>query len=315
MLQSVLVPPEKISNPMCCCIELFRPYKTRIEESLVSSMPYFGPPASLLRDAVEHALMGQGKRVRSALVFALSDAIGNNNDVTDSALAVEYFHTASLIADDLPCMDDEKIRRGRAALDKKYGESTAILSTYALIAAGYDRIRINGQKNGKENLISVAIENIAKNTGAVGAVAGQLKDLFCNEWDEATILEVIDKKTGTLFEVSFVLGWLFGGGDLAALNTVKELGVRAGRIFQIRDDFLDEKEDLRGVNFICIAGRERAERVLEDESERLRFLLKSLDKYVKKRDFLAKIFDGWLVYDVSPSKESIGFCDNSRLER
>lgn len=255
--------------------EVLARYQQPINEALFESISSFGHKTPL-RDAIEYALKNGGKRFRPAIVYIVADILDNKWDVTDAALAVEFFHTASLIADDLPCMDDDDIRRERPSLHKVYGEATAILATYALIAAGYDRIRLNGQKLNREPLIPLAIENAAFNTGVFGATGGQYGDLFPAELNEATVLDVIDKKTGTLFEISFVFGWLFGGGDPALLEWVKRAARHFGRAFQISDDFLDLCQDEGKVNFPGIVGPEKAARVLHAELTSLKGILKKL---------------------------------------
>lgn len=254
--------------------EILARYQEPIYAALDKSLASFGPKTPL-REAIEYALKNGGKRFRPAIVYMVADAIGKKWDVTDSALAIEYFHTASLIADDLPCMDDDAIRRDQPAVHKVFGEGTAILATYALIAAGYDRIRLNGQKLNREELIPLAIENAAHNTGIRGATGGQYEDLYPQKLDEATVLDVIDKKTGTLFEISFVFGWLFGGGAPHQLDWVKKAANHFGRAFQISDDFLDLQQDGEKLNFPAVVGCEKATHVLFEE---LNFLNESLKK-------------------------------------
>lgn len=255
--------------------EILAHYQKPINAALLKSVPSFGPK-TVLRDAIDYALQNGGKRFRPAIVYLVAKAIGKNQDVTDSALAVEFFHTASLIADDLPCMDDDDMRRDHPTVHKIYGESTAILATYALISAGYERIRLNAQKSGQEGLLSFAIENAAFNTGILGATGGQYNDLFPESLTEATILDVIDKKTGTLFEISFVLGWLFGGGDPASLELIKQTARHFGRAFQISDDFLDLLQDEGKLNFPGIVGYERGATLLLQELASLKEALKKL---------------------------------------
>ncbi len=255
--------------------EILARYQQPINEALFESVAAFGPKTEL-RDAIEYAFKNGGKRFRPAIVYLVADALGKKWDVTDAALAVEYFHTASLIADDLPCMDDDDMRRDHPSTHKVYGEATAILATYALIAAGYDRIRLNGQKLNQEALIPLAVENATFNTGIFGATGGQYGDLFPAELNEATVLDVIDKKTGTLFEISFVFGWLFGGGDLSQLELVKRAARHFGRAFQISDDFLDLAQDEGKLNFPGVVGCEKAAHLLFEELSALKEALKKL---------------------------------------
>ena len=115
--------------------------KTRFEAALLKKIESMGEKSALL-DACSYSLTNGGKRLRPLLVLMVAEAIGSV-DVMPSALSVEFFHTASLIADDLPCMDDDALRRGLPALHKAFGEAPALLASYTLIAAGYGGIHEN----------------------------------------------------------------------------------------------------------------------------------------------------------------------------
>src|SRR5947209_4745416 len=104
---------------------VLNPYKERFEPHLTKAILSFGDKNNL-RDACEYALSSGGKRFRPALVYMMGDALGGSKDIDGAALATEFFHTASLIADDLPCMDDDDMRRGRPTVHKMYGEATAL---------------------------------------------------------------------------------------------------------------------------------------------------------------------------------------------
>ncbi len=254
---------------------IFSRFKEPIEKAIEESIASFGPK-TLLRDAVEYALKKGGKRFRPAIVYLVAEAIGKQLDVVDAGLAVEYFHTASLIADDLPCMDDDDQRREHPSLHKAFGEATAILATYALIAAGYNRIRLGAQKLNRSDICALAIENASYNTGILGATGGQHADLYSSTLNEDVVLDVIDKKTGTLFEISFVFGWLFGGGEIALLDDVKQAALSFGRAFQISDDFLDLEQDKEGINYPAVVGVEKALSILTAELQNYYTALKKL---------------------------------------
>ena len=257
-----------ITNPL-------NSYRAPVEKAIADNIQHFGPP-SVLRDAIEYALKNGGKRFRPAIVYLISEALGHNADVTDAALAIEYFHTASLIADDLPCMDDDDERRSHPALHKAFNESTAVLATYALISAGYDKIRQAAELIGSAEMGMLAIENASLNTGILGAAGGQYDDLNPQEMDEGFVLDVIDKKTGTLFEISFVFGWLFGGGNPSLLEDVKQAARSFGRAFQISDDFLDLEQDGEGMNYPAVVGMDKAMLLLCEELRNYYCALKTL---------------------------------------
>ena len=135
-----------------------------------------------LRDACEYALSNGGKRFRPALVLMIAESLGHQADAMEAALAVEFFHTASLIADDLPCMDDDEERRDHPALHVKYDEATALLVSYGLIAGGYGCLARCAQILKSSNapfaqeadrICVMALENSTFNTGLLGATGGQ----------------------------------------------------------------------------------------------------------------------------------------------
>jgi len=262
-------------------------YQKKIEGILIDYIPRLGPKNSL-RDACEYALLNGGKRFRPALVMMVAEALSSGADVQFAALAIELLHTASLIADDLPCMDNEEFRRNHPTLHKKYNEATAVLVTYSLIAAGYECLAKNAaviKKSalpfaGNADAICVAaLENASFNTGLFGASGGQYLDIFTPDLSLPTLLDIIRKKTVSLFEVSFLLGWLYGGGSLDRLNQVKQAAGHFGMAFQIADDLGDiEQDNLNGrlVNIAAVFGKERAQEVLEQEVQGYLQTLKDL---------------------------------------
>jgi len=246
------------------------------------------PKTGVLKDAYEYALLNGGKRFRPSLVFMVAKALGKGVDVSEAALAIEYFHTASLVADDLPCMDDDDIRRSKPTVHKIYGEAIALLTSYALIAegygaiaAGYEWVALGLPEKAAEGfkIVALALENAAHNTGLSGATGGQFLDIFPPDLSEKTLREVIHKKTTSLFEIAFVFGWLFGGGDVDELSTVKKCASHFGMAFQVADDLGDVEQDLkngRKINMAGVLGIERAKEVLAEEIELYRVALKQL---------------------------------------
>jgi len=247
------------------------------------------PKENRLFEAISYAIMGSGKRVRPLIVLLIAEALGNKLDVSKAALALEFFHTASLIADDLPCMDNEELRRDKPTLHKVYGESIALLSSYGLISEAFRKIHENGEemKKAKEpfssmalEATSIALECASRCAGVQGATLGQYLDLFPIKQEIESIEKVIALKTITLFEGSFVLGWVFGGGDFTQLERVKELAKHFGMAFQIRDDILDMEEDFKKkehANIALVIGKQKAMNRFFQELEKFKKLLKELD--------------------------------------
>ena len=261
-------------------------YRDKIEQEIAKSLSSFGEKTKL-RDACEYALKSGGKRFRPLLTVLVAEALGCGLSVYESAISVEFFHTASLIADDLPCMDNEEERRGKPTVHKVYGESVALLASYALICAAFEKIHENGKKMQESGLpfsviadraVAVALELASKNAGILGATGGQFLDLHPPAYTLETVREVIYKKTVTLFELSFVLGWVFGGGDFLLLDVVKKAALHFGMAFQIADDLSDLEQDeknQRAINIAKYIGKERAVQAFYEE---MRLLQKCLQE-------------------------------------
>lgn len=265
-----------------------------VEEGMLALISELGAP-SKLREAVEYSLLSGGKRVRPLLVMLIGDALGKNYPVLSSALAVECFHSASLIADDLPCMDNETKRRGKPCLHHVYPESVAILASYTLISLGYEYVHKNGSQlpvsSSTQNTLSMkALQTVTKAAGIFGATGGQFFDLFPPDQTVATLDAITEKKTVTLFNIAFVCGWLFGGGDPACLSEVEALALHLGRAFQLRDDLLDLEQDTTNAtesNLASILGKKSALQRLEHDLQAFRMLLKKLSIDTKELCYMA----------------------------
>jgi geranylgeranyl diphosphate synthase type II len=266
----------------------FFQHRDQIEQEIAKSIISLGEK-SKLRDACEYALTNGGKRYRPLIVWMIADALGLGLNVSAAALSVEFFHTASIIADDLPCMDNEDERRDKASLHKVYGESVALLASYTLITAAFQKIHENGVRMNESGLPYSAISDRACAIGlesaaqsGILATNGQYLDLFPPAYTLEAIKQVIYKKTISLFELSFVLGWVFGGGDLHSLEQVKKAAYHHGLAFQIADDIKDMHQDEKGKREMSIArflGKERALTLFEEEMVQLRRHLHELNLY------------------------------------
>ncbi|MEI8125209.1 MAG: polyprenyl synthetase family protein [Parachlamydiaceae bacterium] len=249
-------------------------YRGRSEEAIKKNLPCLGKPSkdggTALSDACEYALLNGGKRFRPSLVYMIADALPGKKDVSCAAMAIEFFHTASLIADDLPCMDNDDERRNKPSTHKVFGEATALLASYALIAAGYGLIA-SAAKTVVGDVGPVVIEalsNASENAGVFGLTGGQFLDINPPDLSLETLREVLRRKTVSLFEASFVFGWLFGGGDLKALPLVKQCASNFGMAFQIADDIGDleqDKEKGRTINMALAFGVDAAKEMLDKE--------------------------------------------------
>lgn len=263
--------------------------KEEIEKALTTAFSLDNP----LHGPISYALAGGGKRIRPIIVHMVAEGLGFGLDVMHAALAIEFCHTASIIADDLPCMDNDDFRRNRLALHKEFGVGVALLSSYALISESFHRIYLNGEamKRSGEPFASqaaeattIALECASRCTGVSGTTLGQYYDLYSNSNTLEAIEEVIYLKTITLFETAFVFGWVFGGGSFCMLDQVKELAYHLGMAFQIRDDLGDiaqDREKQGHSNYALALGEERARLRFFEEMENAFFLLEGLDLNTK----------------------------------
>ena len=175
-------------------------------------------PHKKLYDAMRYSLLAGGKRLRPILTFEFCRISGGNwKDAVPFAAAVEMIHTYSLIHDDLPCMDNDDLRRGRPTNHKVYGEAMAILAGDALLT---DAFAIATEVNlPNPAMLSLAIGVLANCAGSYGMVGGQVLDMLSQE-RECTEQEVIDiqtKKTGALINAACVLGVIAAGGKSVVL--------------------------------------------------------------------------------------------------
>lgn len=248
----------------------------KAEEWLAAHLLQYSARMSMdpLHEAYVYALTSGGRRLRPILVALIGEALGLSS-VEGAAVAIECFHTASLIVDDLPCMDDATERRGKLPLHKMFGENTALLVSYGLIASGYAAMEQNGRHLSlhldREERVFLGFKAAAMRTGMGGIVGGQFLDLHPRfPMTPAFLKEVAQKKSASLFELAFMLGWVFGGGSLEKLDWAEQAGSHFGVAFQILDDLADQKKDVlypKTVNIAVVLGERVALDWLEKELE------------------------------------------------
>lgn len=292
---------KKIKEEGSSSLSHFFFHRDKIEKDIAKSIASLGDK-NPLRDACEYALTNGGKRYRPLIVMLVAEALGHGLDVSEAALAVEYFHTASLIADDLPCMDNDDERRNKPTVHKVFGETIALLSSYALITASFEKIHKatcslhEAGSNFSENANRagmIALESAAYCSGIKGATGGQYLDLYPPAATLEAVKEIIEKKTVTLFEVAFVFGYVFGGGDLSLVEEVKLLGYHLGMAFQIADDIEDLMQDdkhPKNLSMAKLIGKERCFLLFEDHMyvliEKLKHLKLYTPSFMKMTDIL-----------------------------
>lgn len=201
-----------------------------------------------IHEAMRYSLLAGGKRVRPVLCIAACELAGGHESVAmPPALAVEMIHTMSLIHDDLPCMDDDDLRRGQPTCHRAFGEPVAVLAGDALLALAF-RTLSNPQSYPSSlavppSRILHAVSELARCVGSEGLVAGQVVDIESTGLAEPVPIDRLEyihlHKTAALLEASVVIGAIVGGGSDSQVERLRRYARCIGLLFQVVDDILD----------------------------------------------------------------------------
>ena len=212
-----------------------------IERALAKAVPAVAVRPATIHAAMRYSLLAGGKRLRPILTLAAAEACGIKDPakVLPAACAVELIHTYSLIHDDLPCMDDDDLRRGRPTSHKVYGEGVAVLAGDALLTRAFGLIA--GIKPAKCYPLSVLVEETAAAAGSLQLIAGQVADLEAEgrKLSIADVRFIHERKTGAMIVLSLRLGAMIANATPGQLKAVTQFGKALGLAFQIIDDILD----------------------------------------------------------------------------
>ena len=213
-------------------------YAKIIENALKSCMPSTDCREKKLIDAMTYSLEAGGKRVRPYLVFSFNSLCGGSEEsATAFACAVEMIHTYSLIHDDLPCMDDDDLRRGQPTTHKKFGETLAVLAGDALQPEAFRLIAEAPCMSDGSRVEAVRV--LARACGADGMVAGQVLDTLYGIHTEEQLKAMYRLKTGVMISGAAELGCVAADMPADMRAQAVEFADRLGLAFQIRDDMLD----------------------------------------------------------------------------
>ena len=226
-----------------------RRWRRRINERLAELIPDETIDPGPLHASMRYSLLAGGKRIRPVLTIQVAADLGATEEAAlDAACAVEMVHAASLILDDLPCMDDASLRRGQAANHLVFGEDTAILAATALLNRAFGVIAECDLLPAQTRLDLTRL--LSDSVGSNGIIAGQFCDLQIRQGhgdDVADLTEMYGQKTGALFVAALEAGALVAGVDDDWVQAVREYGVNLGLAFQLLDDLLDtfgSREDI-----------------------------------------------------------------------
>lgn len=199
----------------------------------------------LLGDAMRYAVLDGGKRLRPLLVLAASEAVGGNKAAAlRAACATELIHAYSLVHDDLPCMDNDVLRRGKPTVHVKFGEADALLAGDALQALAFELLTPEGDEI-PATTQALLCRLLARAAGSQGMAGGQAIDLASVgiALNEAQLREMHRLKTGALLQGSVEMGAACGTVSAAALAALRDYGAAIGLAFQVVDDILDVTAD------------------------------------------------------------------------
>ena len=267
--------------------EAFLESKGRATElALAAYLDSWRDVPAALGEAVRYSLFAGGKRLRPALALGGCEAVsGGDAPPLGLACALEMIHTYSLIHDDLPCMDDDDLRRGKPTAHKVYGEALAILAGDGLLTMAFDLLAQSGNAE--------VVSEVARAAGVAGMAGGQAIDLE-NEGKTITLDQLVDmhrRKTGALIRAACRCGAMLGGAGQSELAMLTEYGEHVGLAFQIADDILDVTGDTQTLGktagsdqarhkatFPGAIGVERSQAMAEEVAGRARDALRGLDQ-------------------------------------
>lgn len=293
--------------------DLLTPAFARVQSEIDSAFDAFLPlpkdSRARLVEAMRHAAIGGGKRVRPLLLCATADLFGvARTPAVNAACAVEAIHCYSLVHDDLPCMDDDALRHGKPTVHKAFDEATAVLAGDALHALAFD-ILTQPDTSTDPFVRAELVACLARASGHDGMAGGQMMDMAADEqsYDLAQVTRLQQLKTGALLAASVEMGAILGRIPSEGRGALRAYARDIGLAFQIADDLLDvegdqalagkalRKDEGQGkATFVTLMGADKARaqaRLLVDQAAahldgygREARLLQELARYIVERD-------------------------------
>lgn len=262
--------------------------KEQLEEALIHSVDRLRCP-EILKEAMIYSLQAGGKRIRPLLLFSTMHAFGHDwRRGIPVAVGLEMIHTYSLIHDDLPCMDDDDLRRGKPTNHKIYGEAYAILAGDALLTFAFEVV---ASMDIPSDMKVALITELAQAAGPEGMVAGQVADMEGSGKDlTVKELEYVHRnKTGKLLAFAAVAGAILGNATKEQIEQIREFAMYVGLAFQIQDDILDVEgsevligkpvgsdEENEKSTYVSLYSLEKAKEVLEETMNNGKHILASM---------------------------------------
>jgi geranylgeranyl pyrophosphate synthase len=233
--EAIKVPTEQVNKQLS-------PYRARLEWYLDQTLPAENCVPERLHKALRYSTLNAGKRMRACLLYLTGEMYQLSLDELDvPAAAVELIHAYSLVHDDLPCMDDDDLRRGKPSCHKAFDEATAMLVGDTLQSLAFELLAGLDQ-----NISSILSQSLARASGSAGMAGGQALDIEAagKVADLATLQQIHSMKTGALIEAAVLMGAQTAGiTERDQLQHLSDYAKALGLGFQIQDDILDVVSD------------------------------------------------------------------------
>lgn len=225
-------------------------HKEIVDEAIESRLPLTDVEPRQVHEAMRYATLGHGKRLRPLIALGVCEIAGRPAElILDTACAIEYVHTASLILDDLPSMDNAVSRRDRPCTHAAYGEATAILSALGLIALGFDLVAKNAVDCGRPESAASAVRHLAHAVGTRGIICGQHDDL--DHAERLVSMEQLERvyhqKAGALFLAAALTPASLLGLQKHETSCLERFARCMGMALQITDDLVDAQDALSDI--------------------------------------------------------------------
>jgi geranylgeranyl diphosphate synthase, type II len=263
--------------------EVLQLHVSRVEGGIDRLLPQASEPSSRLHAAMRYSMQAGGKRLRPVLVLAACDLFGKARaaDPLPAAVAVECVHTYSLVHDDLPCMDNDSLRRGRPTAHMAFDEATALLAGDALLTRAFAILSESYRES--PALAAALVAELAEAAGSRRLIGGQMEDLLAERGAKATpegLSFIHENKTAAMIEAALAMGGLCAGASDAHTSALRACGRELGLAFQIVDDVLDATSDTATLGktagkdakagkatYVSVHGLEAARRIARERSD------------------------------------------------
>ncbi len=254
--------------------------KKVIDRELGKYLPSANVKPGIIHKAMRYAVFSGGKRIRPVFCIAAFEACGGKGkSILPVACGIELIHAYTLIHDDLPCMDDDNMRRGKPTCHKKFGEDVALLAGDALLTLGFGLLSLSGN--------SEIVGEVSEAVGSRGTIGGQIVDILAASDKRQRISKkkidyIVYNKTGKLFEAALVAGGMLKDVGRKKINSLRGFGRCIGFTFQLVDDLIDDD------GYVTFYGEDYARGKADSFTEKGK---KLLDVFGKKKQNLSGMAD------------------------